>query len=107
MDTLPGSPLAWHINQVLCCHFSAQGTCEQRGPVQAALTCGHEEGNAELAAEHPGPQVLQRAAVEGQSTTHQHVQHHAEALHPGCGSSSRERPEHNGQSWGMVCRDNK
>lgn len=46
------------------------------------LTRGHEEGDAEFAAEHPRAQVLQGAPVEGQGPAHQHVQHHAEALHP-------------------------
>lgn len=51
-------------------------------PAPCPLTCGHEEGDAELAAEHPRAQVLQGAPVEGQGPAHQHVQHHAEALRP-------------------------
>lgn len=48
--------------------------------VSAPPTCGHEEGDAELAAEDASPQVLQRAAVEGEGAAHQHVEDHAQAL---------------------------
>lgn len=47
----------------------------------SGLTCGHEEGDAELPAQHPGPQVLEGAAVKRQGTTHQNIQHHAQTLH--------------------------
>lgn len=50
-------------------------------PAACPLTCGHEEGDAEFAAEHPRAQVLQGAPIKGQGPAHQHVQHHAEALH--------------------------
>lgn len=59
-------------------------TCPGPGHSRApsTLTCGHEERDAELAAQHPGPQVLQRAPVERQGAAHQHVEDHAEALRP-------------------------
>lgn len=44
------------------------------------LTCGHEERDAELPTQHPGPQVLQRAPVKGQGAAHQHVEDDAQAL---------------------------
>lgn len=40
-------------------------------------TCGHEERDAELAAENTSTQVLQGAAIERERTAHKHVQHHA------------------------------
>ena len=44
------------------------------------LTCGHEERNAELPAQHPRPQVLQRAPVKRQGSADQHIEHHTQAL---------------------------
>lgn len=47
-----------------------------------ALTCGHKEWDAELAAEHTGTQILQRAPIERQGATHQHIEDNSETLQP-------------------------
>lgn len=46
----------------------------------SGLTCGHEEGDAELPTQHPGPQVLEGAAIKRQGTAHQNIQHHTQTL---------------------------
>ena len=47
---------------------------------ESSLTCAHEVGNAESAAEHAVPQRLERRAVEGQCAADQHVQDDAQTL---------------------------
>lgn len=54
------------------------------------LTCGHEEGDSELATQHPGPQVLQCAPIEWQGPTHKHIEDDAQALHPKTESSDHQ-----------------
>lgn len=68
----------------------------RRTAVRAHLTCGHEKRNAKFPTEHPRPQVLQRAPVEGQSAAHQHVQHHAETLRPKQRSQQQRQRERSG-----------
>ena len=37
------------------------------------LTGGHEEGDPELSTEHSSPEVLQGAAIEGESAAHENI----------------------------------
>lgn len=48
----------------------------------ASLTCGHEERDAELAAQHTSPQILQCAPIKRQGATHKHIEDNSKTLQP-------------------------